>query len=54
MTKFEQFGQADEVEIPNDPERSPESREDFGNKTLEAAQEIYEQEVENLDKVGRK
>ena len=45
MSKFEQSGNS---ERSKGPENSAESREQFGDRILQAAQEIYSDEVETL------
>ncbi len=50
MPKFEQFGQTKNPEEPKVSESSMESREQFGGRALQAAQEVYADEVQALEK----
>lgn len=48
MPKFEQFGQGN-TEKTGNPEDKAESREQFGDRALQAAQEVYADEIKTLE-----
>lgn len=50
MSKFEKIGQTDNQKPPESLEGGTESHEQFGDRALRAAQEVYSNEVQALDK----